>query len=1086
VTSGDPPADVWEREAVYRGLWSDDPALSMEAWRQLGRRAGADGWAWRLLSDVLDGRLSVDPAACLPSLREILRHAPDLALGILGERAAEGSASRPPSPAAAVVAIAIGREGRHGLDRLRQLAQHRDVSLRLAATAGLAELAAQRCEGAVEALAAQLNDPKGEVRWAAASALGRARGRSCAEQAAVCLERAAAGGDDRAAAGAAFGAAALSAVLPARMMQVLREIVGSGPAGRRAVASAMCELPRRRGARLVGICLAEEDAEARRLSVTALARWAKEGSAPAFRELRSLTRDALSPVRAAAAEPLAADAHLCSLSLLRELATDPSSLVRTAVSSSLGQRGKEEAESLLTRLAQDRVPAVRAAAVHSLAELGASEAVRAAARDRHPTVRAAAGALQARTPTDVELLLSLSGDRHAEVAQEATRALGRSAAEAGREGWERLVVIARQPALARAAAEGIAAALDSADLAAPQLRERLQGLSEHVLWGIARTAESPRAAEAARLLARLADAGEQIGDALGDMSVFLAAAGARRDAELWGWLAGCAEAVSVEDIGRALVHPPSGGGKVASRLAGIARAADQLSRASAGARREHHRQRGLALVEAMRLAPCQGGAWDIGLRIAESWGQVLREAAPAGADAEVLASVASARVIAGPRPRVLVRLENRGRAPARQIAVALGAETASARSLPPHGTDTLAVSLPPAQPGRTKVAGDVTFEGRTGGHSQALAGEVEVVAPGRLQSGDNPYVIGKPLRGDSPMFLGRAAELAFVERTLASGQQGGVAVLVGPRRSGKTSILKRLAAQLSGRYQPVFVDVQGILVSDTEAFFEDLARRLLAGDESKWMTSDGSLGSRWRGAEMVREAAVRVEGRSVLLLDEFDDLEQKVRAGRLGAEVFDQLRSLIQHTEALAFVLAGTHRLEELAGEYWSFLLNLATYQAVGPLAPEEAEQLIRIPLEGLGLACEEAAISTAVSLTGCQPYLLQLLGYRLVERCLESDEGGVHTGLVQAAAEEVIEQGEIHLRYLWESAGAEGQAVLSALADTGGWTSQAELQKLTGLRAARLARAAAALQSSHIIAQQTDWFCLRIGLLGGWARRRL
>lgn len=251
------------------------------------------------------------------------------------------------------------------------------------------------------------------------------------------------------------------------------------------------------------------------------------------------------------------------------------------------------------------------------------------------------------------------------------------------------------------------------------------------------------------------------------------------------------------------------------------------------------------------------------------------------------------------------------------------------------------------------------------------------------------------------------------------------------------------------------------------------------------MTMDGAGPGCCGGAEMVREAAARAPRRPVLLLDEFDDLEQKVRSGRLSPEVFDQMRALIQHGDALAFVLAGTHRLEELAGEYWWFLMNLATYCRVGPLAPADAAAVIRTPLENMGVVCEDAAAAAALSLTGCQPYLLQLLGYRLVEMCVREGIGGVGWQQVSAAGEEVVEQGEIHLRYLWETAGANGQAVLSLLARHGGWAEGGEVARQLGWPRERLGKALQRLRAQDLVTEAHGWIRLRVGLLGKWLSRQ-
>jgi hypothetical protein len=249
----------------------------------------------------------------------------------------------------------------------------------------------------------------------------------------------------------------------------------------------------------------------------------------------------------------------------------------------------------------------------------------------------------------------------------------------------------------------------------------------------------------------------------------------------------------------------------------------------------------------------------------------------------------------------------------------------------------------------------------------------------------------------------------------------------------------------------------------------------------------------------------RSERRIVLLLDEFDDLEQKVRSGLLDGAVLDQLRHLMQHNRNLSLVLSGTHRIEELGGGLWSFLLNLASYRRIGCLSGEEAESVLREPLARLGIACEDAAVTRAVRLTGGHPYFLQALGYRIVESCVASGQAGVWADSVEEAAGQVIEQGGIHLRYLWESAGDGGRAIVKRLAAEEAAITADELRDAVGrgrpstplpstsLRASRagwhppgqaLQPMLDRLTALDIIAQEGGRYRLRMELLGRWLRR--
>jgi hypothetical protein len=240
---------------------------------------------------------------------------------------------------------------------------------------------------------------------------------------------------------------------------------------------------------------------------------------------------------------------------------------------------------------------------------------------------------------------------------------------------------------------------------------------------------------------------------------------------------------------------------------------------------------------------------------------------------------------------------------------------------------------------------------------------------------------------------------------------------------------------------------------------------------------------------MVREAVARSERRIVLLLDEFDDLEQKVRSGLLDGAVLDQLRHLVQHNRNLSLVLSGTHRIEELGGGLWSFLLNLATYRRIGCLSGEEAESVMREPLARLGIVCEDAAVTRAMRLTGGHPYFLQALGYRIVESCVASGQAGVWADSVEEAAEQVIEQGGIHLRYLWESAGDAGRAIVKLLAEKEAALTADELRDALG-RGRRtppgqsLQPVLDRLTALDIVTDKGGRYALRMELLARWLRR--
>src|SRR5439155_26972547 len=91
-----------------------------------------------------------------------------------------------------------------------------------------------------------------------------------------------------------------------------------------------------------------------------------------------------------------------------------------------------------------------------------------------------------------------------------------------------------------------------------------------------------------------------------------------------------------------------------------------------------------------------------------------------------------------------------------------------------------------------------------------------------------------------------------------------------------------------------------------------------------------------------------LEGRKiVILIDEFEILEDKVKKKELDAGIFDYLRCLMQHWSCIHFLLAGTHTIKELTAEYWSVFFNIAIHRRLAKFGKEAAEQLITEPVTG-------------------------------------------------------------------------------------------------------------------------------------------
>lgn len=313
-------------------------------------------------------------------------------------------------------------------------------------------------------------------------------------------------------------------------------------------------------------------------------------------------------------------------------------------------------------------------------------------------------------------------------------------------------------------------------------------------------------------------------------------------------------------------------------------------------------------------------------------------------------------------------------------------------------------------------------------------------APTSFTEIPNPYTPGLPLKPGNPTFVGREDIFEFIRQNIPALAQKMILVLIGERRTGKTSILQQLPHRLNDpRYIPIFVDGQALGIDrGMESFFLSLATAISDGLETVGSPMTFLTPSELRdGAQHIFERRFLPQvreriGERILLLtiDEFEELGDRVRQNRLPQEIFPYLRHLIQHEEQLAFIFAGTHKIEEFIGSYWSVLFNIAKYKKVGFLNREETTHLITEPVRPSGMVYDDLAIDEIMRLTACHPYFTQLLCNILVNRCNEAHRSYVTVQDVRDAVEELLETGRAHLTFLWQTSNREAMLTLAALAE--------------------------------------------------------
>jgi len=385
--------------------------------------------------------------------------------------------------------------------------------------------------------------------------------------------------------------------------------------------------------------------------------------------------------------------------------------------------------------------------------------------------------------------------------------------------------------------------------------------------------------------------------------------------------------------------------------------------------------------------------------------------------------------------RVVVRLQPTG-----DYRVIQGEEDLG--SIPAGGVREIEFTVRPKTRGALRLRFEVSYndqerKGKTDEFADLLYLE-ESLAP--FVEIANPYTPGLPLRPGSPTFVGRDDIFKFIRQNAATLARRAILVLVGERRTGKTSILQQLPGHLDDpRYIPVYVDGNGLGIDPGIGnFYLSLAEDITDALQREGMAIEritlndlGDSPQHYFERHFLSRVRELADGRTLLLtIDEFEELGARVRSGALPEAVFPALRHLMQHGEQLAFIFAGTHKIEDMIGSYWSVLFNVATYRRVSFLSREAALALISAPVEPFGMRYDDLALEEILRLTAGHPFFTQLLCNILVNQCNDEERNYVTIQGVRRALDELLEAGQAHLTYIWQTSELDACLCLAALAD--------------------------------------------------------
>ena len=327
-------------------------------------------------------------------------------------------------------------------------------------------------------------------------------------------------------------------------------------------------------------------------------------------------------------------------------------------------------------------------------------------------------------------------------------------------------------------------------------------------------------------------------------------------------------------------------------------------------------------------------------------------------------------------------------------------------------------------------------------HKERITGEAGQKSSVDLDS--SPYVCGDPVtRERRDVFFGRDELLDQIKRQVS--QTGNVVLLEGNRRAGKSSVLWHLEGPnavpgwlgVVCSFQGTDGDSDGKL--PTTQIFRHIAYEIVQAvrklngsavlPDGSILNADRKLGiarSLRQGIsdeapfqdfreylELILETLVEQQLGLLLMLDEFDKLQEGIDKGVTSPQVPENIRFLVQSYPKFSAILTGSRRLKRMREEYWSALFGLGTRLGVSALPLEAAARLVTEPVSRR-LSYSKSAVQRSYMLTAGQPYLLQCLCNRVFDIAARTGVRSITVDQVNDAANALVEDNE-HFASLWD-----------------------------------------------------------------------
>jgi hypothetical protein len=297
----------------------------------------------------------------------------------------------------------------------------------------------------------------------------------------------------------------------------------------------------------------------------------------------------------------------------------------------------------------------------------------------------------------------------------------------------------------------------------------------------------------------------------------------------------------------------------------------------------------------------------------------------------------------------------------------------------------------------------------------------------------NPYIVGNPI-DDARMFFGREEDFEYIRNKIVVESQGGLLVLCGTRRSGKTSILFQIrGGRLGPGFVPVLIDMQSVTVRGDAEFLDMLQTEIgLAMSRHGLQCPTGQPGPNPHAAFRLftEDLQNHLQGnRLVLLFDEYELFETQIFRDKFTADVLNLLAGWMESRAGVFMVFTGSERIEDRDAAYWQYFLGKALHRRISFLGADDLRRLITEPVRG-ALEYADGVVESIRQLTAGQPFYTQVICQGLIDRANTIQSRHITPAILDRVVEDIIENPLPQMIFTWSSANAPDKAAMAILAE--------------------------------------------------------